>query len=32
MAAAEEVVKDPRYDINTLKERDITTRYFTILQ
>ena len=32
MAAEEEEEKDPRYDINTLKERDILTRYFTILQ
>ena len=32
MAAAAEEAKDPRYDPNTLKERDIVTRYFTILQ
>lgn len=30
MEEAEE--KDPRYDMYTLKERDIITRYFTILQ
>jgi len=31
-AAAAAAEEDPRYDPNTLKERDIVTRYFTILQ